>query len=173
MVYMIATCIFMYFRYMIIPRYWYWYSRYWIRELLICDVWNPTSFVSRFSLSCSMLSIKLRSCYHVTCTMHCTYSWYTVYFKYNKYNLEMGRLDGWLDLIGWMYWIHIYPTTGDGSATYQLYIAPWALVSRFVLPLSGGPWSQQPGVHLRPWSRVCTGYTHSIRALRPLDFQLI
>ena len=26
--------------YMIVSCYWYWYSRYWIRELLICDVWN-------------------------------------------------------------------------------------------------------------------------------------
>ena len=31
-----------------------------------------------------------------------------------------GRLDGWLDLIWWMYWIHIVsPTAGDGSAAYQ------------------------------------------------------
>jgi len=36
-----------------------------------------------------------------------------------------GRLDGWLDLIGWMYWIHIYPTVEDGNAAYQLHIAPW------------------------------------------------
>jgi len=35
------------------------------------------------------------------------------------------RLDDWLDLIGWMYWIHVYPTAGDGSAGYQLYTAHW------------------------------------------------
>ena len=107
---------------------------YWIRELLICDVQNPTSMVFRFPLSCFMLSTELMSYYHVTCSMHCTCSCYVVYFKYNKDNLGMGRLDGWLDLIGWMYWIHIYPTTGDGSAGYRLYIAPWAPVSRFLLP---------------------------------------
>ena len=26
--------------YMIVSCYWYWYSRYWTWELLICDVWN-------------------------------------------------------------------------------------------------------------------------------------
>jgi len=35
-----------------------------------------------------------------------------------------GRLDGWLDLIGWMYWIHIYPTAGNDSDGYRLYISP-------------------------------------------------
>ena len=30
----------MYSYYMIVSRYWYWYSRYWINKLLICDVWN-------------------------------------------------------------------------------------------------------------------------------------
>ena len=48
------------------------YSRYWIHELLICDVWNPTSIVSRFPLSCFMLSTELISCYHVICTMYYT-----------------------------------------------------------------------------------------------------
>ena len=36
----IATWIFMYSHYMIVCNYWYWYSRYWTCELLICDVWN-------------------------------------------------------------------------------------------------------------------------------------
>ena len=33
---------------------WYWYSRYWIHELLICDMWNPTSIVpvSRYIVLC-------------------------------------------------------------------------------------------------------------------------
>ena len=78
MVYIIATWIFLYSRYTIILRYWYWYSRYWIRKLLICDVWNLTSIVFRFPLSCFLLSTKLMSCYHVTCIMYCTCSWYTV-----------------------------------------------------------------------------------------------
>ena len=33
---------------------------------------------SCFLLSCFMLSTKLMSCYRVTCTIHCSYSWYTV-----------------------------------------------------------------------------------------------
>jgi len=28
--------------------------------------------------------------------------------------------------------------------------------------LAGWPWSQQPGVCLKPWSRVCTGHTHLV-----------
>ena len=60
-------------------------------------------YCSRFPLSCFMLSTELRSCYHVTCTMHCTCSCYVVYFKWNiiKITWGWGRLDGWLDLIGW------------------------------------------------------------------------
>ena len=49
-------------------------------------------YCSRFPLSCSMLSTELRSCYHVTCTMHCTCSYYVVYFKWNIIkNLGMGE----------------------------------------------------------------------------------
>ena len=48
--------------YMIVSCYWYGYSRYWTWELLICDMWNPTTIVpvilfpwycSRFPLYCS------------------------------------------------------------------------------------------------------------------------
>jgi len=87
----ITTCIFLSSYYMIVSRYLYWYSHYWTCELLICDVWNPTSIVSLFLLSCFMLSIELISCYHVTCTMHCTCSCYAVYCKHNKDNLGMGK----------------------------------------------------------------------------------
>ena len=74
-------------------------------------------YCSRFPLYCSMLSTELRSCYHVTYIMYCICSCYIVYFKYQiiKITWVWGRLDGWLDLIGWMYWIHIVcPTAGDG-----------------------------------------------------------
>ena len=38
--------------YMLISRYWYWYTHYWIHELLICNVWTSTSIVSRYRVSC-------------------------------------------------------------------------------------------------------------------------
>ena len=113
MFYMIATCIFMYSRYMIISRYWYWYFLYWTCELLICDMWNPTSIIFCFPLSCFMLSTELMSCYHVTCTMYWSCSWYSVYIKCVTYIMGLGRLDGWLDLIGLMFGSIICPTLGD------------------------------------------------------------
>jgi len=82
----------------------------WIFPLL--DTWaldmqcvKSHTYCSRFPLSCFMLSIEFRSCYHVTCTMHCTCSCSVVYCKWHiiKIILGWGRLDGWLDLIGWMY----------------------------------------------------------------------
>jgi len=74
----ILHVILMYSCYMIVSRYCYCYSRYWIHEPLICDVWNPTSIISRFPLSCFVLSTELMLCYRVTCTISCTCSWYTV-----------------------------------------------------------------------------------------------
>ena len=62
MVYMIATCIFMYSRYMIISCSWYWYSRSWIYAMLICDVWLPTATVSCFPvimLPCTVLVLDI------------------------------------------------------------------------------------------------------------------
>ena len=59
-------------------------------------------------------------------------------------------------------WIHCTShCRGRGSAGYHL------LLMLHVTALAGWPWSQQPGVCLRPLSRVCTGYTHPIRAPRP------
>ena len=59
----ILRVILMYSCYMIVSRYFYWYScywysRYWIHEPLICDVWNPTSIVpvSRYPILCYQLS---------------------------------------------------------------------------------------------------------------------
>ena len=96
--------------YMIVSCYWYGYSRYWIWELLICDMWIPTSIVPVslyivpvFPLYCSMLSTELRSYYHVTHIMYCSCSCYIVYLTYQiiKLTWVWERLDGWLDLIGW------------------------------------------------------------------------
>jgi len=36
---------------------------------------------------------------------------HTLYYSTN--HLEMGRVDNWLDLIGWVSWIHCCPTVGD------------------------------------------------------------
>ena len=60
-------------------------------------------YCSRFPLYCSKLSTELRSCYHVTCIMYCVCSCYIAYLTYQIINVTgvWGRLDGWLDLIGW------------------------------------------------------------------------
>ena len=74
----------------IVSCYWYGYSRYWTWELLICDMWTPTSIVP---VSCYIvpvilfpfpviLSTELRSSYHVTCIMYRICSCYMVYLKY-------------------------------------------------------------------------------------------
>ena len=52
-------------------------------------------YCSRFLLSCFMLSTELRSCYHVTCTMHCTCSCYVVYFKWNIIKITWGMGETW------------------------------------------------------------------------------
>ena len=95
--------------YMIVSGYWYgysltglescWYAIYGIPHLLF-----PFPVIlSRFPLYCSMLSTELRSCYHVTHIMYCICSCYIVCVTYQiiKLTWVWGRLDGWLDLIGW------------------------------------------------------------------------
>jgi len=138
------------------------------------QVMGPTSRISHLLFLIILFHAINRAYAMLSCYMYQALYLFLIYcvVKDNKDNLGMGRLDSWLDLIGWMYWIYIYPTAGDGNAGYRLYIAPWALVSRFLLPLSGGPLSQQPEVCLRQWSRVCMWYTYSIRAPWPLGFQL-
>ena len=85
----------------------------------------------------------------------------------------MGSLDDWLDLIGWVYWIHIVsPTAGGGSAAYWFYVVSWASVSHFLLP------SQQRAlvsVARGPFKTVipvCTGYTHLIRTPQSLSLMI-
>ena len=60
-------------------------------------------YCSCFQLYCSMLSTELWSSYHVTCIMYCICACYIVYLTYQIIRLTWvwGRLDGWLDLIGW------------------------------------------------------------------------
>ena len=43
--YMYYCAMLLYSGYMIVFCYWYGYSRYWTWELLICNMWNPTSIV--------------------------------------------------------------------------------------------------------------------------------
>ena len=60
------------------PSLLYWYSRYWTCELLICDVWNPTSIYFPFPVILFLAINRahvLLSCYMI---MYCTYSWYTL-----------------------------------------------------------------------------------------------
>ena len=51
--------------------FWDWYSRYWTCELLICDVWNPTSIVpvSLYPILCYQLSSGPVIMLHVPCTV--------------------------------------------------------------------------------------------------------
>ena len=171
MVYMIATCIGMYSRYMIISCYWYGYSRYWTWELLICDMWNPTSIVpvSRYIVPVSryiFLCYQQSSGPGPVIMLHVSGTVFVFVISNHKDNLGMGETWRLIRSYRVMYWIHIVsPTAGDGSATYQLLHE--LLLLDYCSPLSGGPWSQQPGVCLRPWSRVCTGYTYPIRTPRP------
>jgi len=85
-------------------RYWYWYSLYWIHELLICDVWNPTSIVSRFIL----FSAINRAHVLLSCYMYHVRDLFRIYcvVKDNKYNLGIGETwrltrSYWADV-----WIH-------------------------------------------------------------------
>ena len=53
----------------------------------------------------------------VPCTVIVLVTLYTWHITYQiiKITWVWGRLDGWLDLIGWMYWIHIeVPLQGTG-----------------------------------------------------------
>ena len=63
---------------MIVSCYWYWYSRYWTWELLICDMWNATSIVlvscyivpvSRYIVQCYQQSSGPVIMLPVSCTV--------------------------------------------------------------------------------------------------------
>jgi len=60
-------------------------------------------YCSRFPLYCSMLSTELWSSYPVTSVMYSSCSYHIVYLTYQIIMITWvwGRLDGWLDHIGW------------------------------------------------------------------------
>jgi len=105
---LIVACIFLYSCCMIVSRYWY--SHYWIRELLICDVWNPTP-ISRYLVSCYQQSSCHVIVLHVPCTILIPDTLYTLNVLHITWG--WGRLDGWLDLIRWMSESIVSPTAGD------------------------------------------------------------
>ena len=83
------------------------YSRYWIHELLICDMWNPTSIVpvSRYIVPIILFPFPVilfyaitRAQVQLTCyrIMYCICSCYLVYLTYQiiKITWGWGRLDG-------------------------------------------------------------------------------
>ena len=158
---------------MIISCYWYWYSRYWTWELLICDMWNPTSIVPVPVILFPFPVILFYAINRAQVLLSC-YLYHALYLfllhcilDISDHNDNLGMGETWRLIRSYrvMYWIHIVsPTAGDGSATYQL-LHELPLLD-YCSPLSGGPWSQQPGVRLRSWSRVYTGYIYPIRAPR-------
>ena len=93
----------------------------WVESRIYCSCFPL--YCSSFPLYGSMLSTELWSSYHVTHIMYCMCSCYSVYVTYQiiKIIWVWGRLDGWLDHIGWMFGSIVCPTAGDGSATYRLY----------------------------------------------------
>jgi len=120
--------------YMIVSHYWYCYSCYWIHEMLICYVWTLISIVlvSRYLVICYQQSSCPVIMLHVPCIVFVLATLYT--WNIIKITWGWGRLDGWLDLIGWMYWIHIVsPTAGDDSAAYRLYTS---MSSRYLIRAS-------------------------------------
>ena len=162
--------------YMIVSWYWYGYSHYWTWELLICNMWDGIPhLLFPFPVILFLFPVILFYAINRTQVQLSCYPYHVLYLfllhcildiSDHKANLGMGETWRLIRSYRVIYWIHIVsPTAGDGSATYQLVHELPLLDS--CSPLSGGPWSQQPGVRLRPWSRVCTGYTYPIRTPRP------
>ena len=78
-----VTCI-------IVSCYWYGYSRYWTWELLICDMWNPTSIVpvsryivpvSRYIVLCYQQSSGPVIMLPVSCTVFVLVTLYTWHIR--------------------------------------------------------------------------------------------
>ena len=108
-------------------------TRYVSSWYAMCGISHLLFPVSRHLILCYQHSSCPVIMLHVSCTVLVLATLYTL--NIIKITWGWGRLDGWLDLIGWMYWIHIVsPTAWDGSAGYRLYIDPWTPISRFVLP---------------------------------------
>ena len=133
-----------------------WISHYWTWELLICDMWNPTSIVpaSRYIVPVILFPFpvilfyainRTLVSYHVTRIMYCICSCYNVYLTYQIIKLTgvWGRLDGWLDHIGWMSGSIVHPTAGDGIVLATICYS-WAPVSRYVLAHWDSRYKLQP-----------------------------
>ena len=93
-------------------------------------IWFPL-YCSRFPLYCSTLSTELWSSYHVTCIMYSSCSCHIVDWTYQiiMRTWVWGRLDGWLDLIGWctgsillvpLQGTVVLPTTSSMSSRYLI-----------------------------------------------------
>jgi len=119
--------------YMIVSCYWYGYSRYWTWELLICDMWNPTSIipVSRYIVPVILFPFPVILFYAINraqVQLSC-YPYHVLYLfllhcildiSDHKANWGMGKTRRLIRSYRVMYWIHIVsPTAGDGSAAYQ------------------------------------------------------
>ena len=120
-----------------------------VPHLLFSFILFSDTSIAHVLLSCYMLHALLLS-------------WFIIIF--NKYNMELGET--------WRL------TRSCGSGCHGSIFIP--LQGMIVLatdylqlielliscsPLSGGPWSQQLGIRLRPWFWVCTGYTHTLELL--------
>jgi len=107
-----------------------WISRYWTCELLICNMWNPTSIVpvsryivpvSRYNVLCYQQSSGPIIMLPVSCTvicilLHCI-------LDIADYNDNLGMRETWRLIRSYrvMYWIHcLSHCKGRGSAGYRL-----------------------------------------------------
>ena len=134
-----------------------------------CYWWYKNSCY-RLMLSARYMFIHTHYCsIHVTCT--CMRNHKDLSDHVHTYSTIIQSLwDGetwYLIKSYWVgVWIHYCPTIGDEVVLATVCYSPMS--SRFSFPVTcfalvGWPWSQQPVVYLRPWPRVCTGYTHLIR----------
>ena len=109
---------------------------------------------------CFLCFYHLSLLYEESCelTRPCTQPSY-----FSMYQLGMGRLYDWLDLIGWVFWIYLSPTAVDMVVLATVRYS--SLRFLFHVPLlAEGPGLSMPEVHLGSWSLVYTGYTYLIRA---------
>jgi len=149
----IGACIFLYSRYMIISRYWYWYSHSWTRVLLnmrcvkLSATWiQATGATSRiphllFLVSHYLVIYYRQSSCHVS-VLHVLYLFLIYYIvKDNKENLGMGET--WR-LTRWISWSIVCPTAGDGVVLTTICYSSWALVSRYCFSSLSSRYMLQP-----------------------------
>jgi len=152
--YMYNCSMFPYSYCMIASCYWYGYSCYWTWELLICDMWNPTSIVpvSRYIVLVILFPFPVIWFYAINraqVQLSC-YPYHVLYLfllpcildiSDHKDNLGMGETRRLIRSYRVDVWIHCSShCRGRGSAGYRL------LLMLHVSALAGWSWSQQPGV---------------------------